>query len=429
MRPQTLLPCLLGAAVGAAGWMQALHWKSAAPTQADDDSAARIVALEDEVALLRRENESLRSLAQGGGDFKVEPELITFVEQALGISFRSSPVIHQIAVEELRARVQATIESRYDTHGLDSREQAWKLMGLLGAEDRFAPQLALTKAEGARSWFDEETGEGWVTNRFDPQSIPDQAALVRTLVRILIHQEHPPADAWPGDEIANSREALYHGTAIAIESRFLARQALATGFTGAQEDQVVRGLLDSMPAYIRGLATFPSALGVRLASRLMDQEEILSGLDQPPRFTAAYFPAGQEIEKPNLPPLPATSGNQLVEESAGMLGLTLWLEPMGEESAPIADGWRGDRYRLFATSDTELHLVWDVRLDSEKSADAFSNAARSMVSAMAGTESDPEVGIITETPEGRFISVARPAPAVVRFVNAATGENARTLLP
>jgi hypothetical protein len=429
MRPQTLLPCLLGAAVGAAGWMQALHWKSAAPAQGDDESSARIIALEDEVALLKRENESLRSLAQGGGDFKVEPELITFVEQALGLNFRSSPVIHQIAVEELRGRVQATIESRYDTHGLDSREQAWKLMGLLGAEDRFAPQFALTKSEGARSWFDEESGEGWVTNRFDPQSIPDQAAVVRTLVRILIHQNYPPGTGWPGDEIANSREALHHGTAIAIESRFLARQALATGFTGAQEDQGVRGLLDSLPAYVRGLATFPSSLGIRLASRLMDQEEILSGLKRPPEFTAAYFPAGEEIEKPNPPALPDTPGNQLVEESAGMLGLTLWLEPLGPESAPIADGWRGDRYRLFATSDTDLHLVWDVRLDSERSADSFSEAARSMVSAMAGTENDPAVGEITESPEARFIAVARPAPDVVRFVNATSQEIAKSFIP
>jgi hypothetical protein len=429
MRPQTLLPCLLGAALGAAGWMQALHWKSAAPAAGDDDSASRISALESEVELLRRENESLRSLAQGGGDFRVEPELIRFVEQALGMSFRSSPQVHQIAVEELRGRIQASIESRYGPHGLDSREQAWKLMGLLGSEDRFGPQLALTKSEGARAWFDDESGEGWVTNRFDPQSIPDQAALVRTLARILIHQNNPPADGWPGDEIAASREALQHGTALAIENRFLARQALATGFTGAQEDQAARGLLETMPAYIRGLATFPSVLGIRLATRLMDQEEILSGLDKPPQFTAAYFPAGEEIEKPNPPLLPSTPGNQLLEESTGMLGLNLWLEPLGEESAPIADAWRGDRYRLFATGETEVHLVWDLRLDSEKSADAFSTAARSMVSAMAGTDADPGVGEIVATPEERFIAVSRPAPDIVRFVNAASQTTAKSLSP
>jgi hypothetical protein len=429
MRPQTLLPCLLGAALGAAGWMQALHWKSAVPTPAEDDSSARIVALESELDLLRRENESLRSLAQGGGDFRVEPELITFVEQALALNFRSSPQVHQIAVEELRGRVQATIEARYGTHGLDSREQAWKLMGLLGSEDRFGPQLALTKSEGARSWFDEESGDGWVTNRFDPQSIPDQAALIRTLVRILIHQNHPPPEGWPGDEVATSREALHHGTAIAIENRFLARQALATGFTGAQDDQGVRGLLDAMPPYIRGLATFPSALGLKLAGRLMDQEEILSGLDKPPRITAAYFPAGEGIEEANPPALPATPGNQLLEESIGMLGLNFWLEPLGEESAPITGAWRGDRYRLFATGDTEVHFVWDLRLDSEKSAAAFVAAACSMVSAMAGTDTDPGVGEIVATPEDRFIAVSRPAPDVVRFVNAATRPVAGSLAP
>ena len=428
MRPQTLLPCLLGAAIGAAGWMQALHWKSAVPVAMDDDSSARIVELENEVEILRRENESLRSLAQGGGEFQVDPELVTFVEGALGKNFRSSPRVHQIAAEELRSRVLATIEERYGPHGLDSREQAWKLMGLLGTEDRFGPQLALTKSEGARSWFDEKSGEGWVTNRFDPQSIPDQAALIRTLVRILIHQNYPPASDWPGDEAATAREALQHGTAIAIENRFLARQALATGFTGAQEDQAARGLLDSLPAYVRGLATFPSALGLRLASRLIDQEEIMSGLYKPPVITATYFPDGEGITA-NPPPLPPTPGNLLLDESSGMLGLNLWLEPLGEELAPLADAWRGDRYRLFATGDAEVHLVWDIRLDSEKSADAFAAAARSMASSIAGTEADPAAGEIVPTPEDRFVAVHRVAPDIVRFVNAATRQTAESLAP
>jgi hypothetical protein len=416
MRPQTLLPWLLGAAIGTAGWMQGLQWRSAAKASEGDDTEAKIVALENEVALLKRENESLRSLAQGGGEVKVSQELIEFVEGALGIDFKSNPQVHRIAGEELRDRIVASIEARYGPHGLDSRQQAWALMGLLTPDDRFAQQLAATKSVGARSWFDEQSGEGWVTDRFDAQAVPDQAALIRALARILLHQHYPPAPGWPGDETAICREALHHGAAMAVENRFLARQALGTGFTGLKDNAEARELMANLPAFVRGIATFPSALGLPRAERLIDQEELMGALHKPPVATADFFPEHEALQAASVA-LPETPGNMLLEESAGMLGLKLWLEPLGEEFAKLADGWRGDRYRLHATSDSDVHLIWDVRFDSEKSADAFATAAADLVSSFAGTDQPPPIGTAVTTPEGRKFTLLRPAPDTVRLLN------------
>lgn len=418
MRPATLLPWLLGAALGAAGLLQGLHWRSSAPAAGSDEAEGRIVALENELALLKRENESLRSLAQGGGEVHVDPALIDFVEQSLGLDFKSNPQVHRIAGEELRDRIVAAIESRYGPHGLDSRQRAWSLMGLLNADDRFAPQLAATKAVGARSWFDDQGGEAWVTDRFDPRAVPDQAALIRALVRILIHQHYPPPPGWPGDEPAIAREALHHGAALAIENRYLARQALATGFTGVPENPEARELLESLPPFVRGLATFPAALGLPRAERLMDQEEILSALHRPPVLSADFFPDHEGLAA-EPPALPETAGNVLLEESAGMVGLKFWLDPLGEEAGRLADGWRGDRYRLHATSDSDVHLVWDIRFDSDASADAFATTAGDLLSSFADTDAPPAPGESLSTPEGRVLTLSRPAAGIVRFVNRA----------
>jgi hypothetical protein len=418
MRPQTILPWLLGAAIGAAGWMQGLQWRSAAAKVTEgDESEGKIAALESEVALLKRENESLRSLAQGGGEVKVPQELIDFIEGALGIDFKSNPRIHRIAGEELRDRIVASIESRYGPHGLDSRQQAWALMGLLTQDDRFAPQLAATKSLGARSWFDEQSGEGWVTDRFDDKAVPDQAALIRALARILLHQQYPPAPGWPGDEAAICREALHHGAAMAVENRFLARQALS-GFAVIKDNAEARGLMATLPAFVRGIATFPAALGLPRAERLMDQEELMGALHKPPSFTADFFPQHEALQASPVA-LPDTPGNMLLEESAGMLGLKLWLEPLGEEFSKLAEGWRGDRYRLHATSDHDTHLIWDIRLDSEKSADAFATAAADLVSSFADTEEPPAIGVAVTTPEGRKLTLLRPSPDTVRLLNQA----------
>lgn len=418
MRPQTLLPWLLGAAIGTAGWMQGLQWRNATKATEGDDSAGKISALENEVALLKRENESLRSLAQGGGEVKVPQELIDFVEGALGIDFKSNPQVHRIAGEELRDRIVASTEARYGPHGLDSRQQAWALMGLLTPDDRVAPQLAATKSVGARSWFDEQSGEGWVTDRFDPQAVPDQGALIRALARILLHQHYPPAPGWPGDEAAICREALHQGAAMAVENRFLARQALGIGFTGLKDNPEARELMANLPAFVRGIATFPSALGLPRAERLIDQEELMSALHKPPVATADFFPEHEGLQTSPVT-LPETPGNMLLEESAGMLGLKLWLEPLGEEFTKLADGWRGDRYRLHATSDSDVHLIWDIHFDSEKSADAFATAAADLVSSFAGTDQPPAIGTAVTTPEGRKFTLLRPAPDTVRLLNQA----------
>ncbi len=316
LSPKTLLPLLLGGAVGIGGILQGLHWRSTNSNAGLADLETQLRIATEENAMLKRENESLRSLAQGGGEVQVTPELIDFVEDSVGLDFRSSPQVHRIAGEELRDRIVASIESRYGPHGLDSRQQAWALMGLLTADDRFAPQLAATKSIGARSWFDEQSGEGWVTDRFDPQAVPDQAALIRALARILLHQHYPPAPGWPGDAAAICREAIHHGTAMAVENRFLARQALGIGFTGVQENTEARELLANLPPFVRGLATFPSTLGLPRAERLMDQEEILAALHRPPAVTADFFSGHEGIET-SPPPLPETAGNTLLEAYLG----------------------------------------------------------------------------------------------------------------
>jgi len=110
-----------------------------------------------------------------------------------------------------------------------------------------------------------------------------------------------------------------------------------------------------------------------------------------------------------------------------MLGLSLWLEPLGGEFPKQAGGWLGDRYRLHATSDADVHLLWDIRFDSEKGADEFVKAACLMVSALAGSDKDPAPGEIVKTPEDRFVGIVKVAPDVVRFINASSRDHAGLL--
>ena len=218
--------------------------------------------------MLKRENESLRSLAQGGGALAVPQELIDRVEKEFGLRYLSGPMVHRIAMEELRDRIAAAVESRFGPSGIEDRQEAYRLIGWLRPGDNLLAQLTAVRAVGVKGWFDDVTGEGWVTDRFEIENIPDQAALLRLLARILLHQHFPPPPGYPGDDAARAREALHHGAAAGAEARYYAANARAIGFLPMKQDLEVEQMFSTLPAFVQGITTFPGNEGKGLADTL-----------------------------------------------------------------------------------------------------------------------------------------------------------------
>jgi hypothetical protein len=73
---------------------------------------------------------------------------------------------------------------------------------------------------------------------------------------------------------------------------------------------------------------------------------------------------------------------------------------------------------LHALNDQDVRLLWDIRFDSAKSADAFAAAAADLLSSIAGTEQPAPLGQPVPTPDGRQLVLSRPAPDLVRLTNA-----------
>jgi hypothetical protein len=412
--PKTLLPLLLGGAVGLGGILQGLHWRSETRALSLTDSSEKLRAAEEQIAILKRENESLRSLAQGGGELAVPRELIGRAEKEFGLRFLSNPVVHRIVSEELRDRVAAAIESRLGPSGIDDRRDAWRLMGLIGAEDDLLAQLSSVRALGARGWFDDMTGEAWVTDRFQENNIPDQAALVRLLARVLLHQNFPPPPAYPGDDAARAREALHQGAAAGSEARFFAANARAIGFMPMTENPDVARLMAGLPDFIRGLTTFPVIEGKGLADTLHVQgnENFQAAFRNPPQTTRAILVPGETPVAPAaLEPL-ALPEEAYLTETAGQLGLRLWL---GASSTDIAASWRNDRYVLFPDGEASSALLWDIELADKNAADKFHAVASERISAMLATQ------------EKRHLRVARISPTRIRFLNTAVAATADKL--
>ena len=374
---------------------------------------------QEEIEMLTKENASLRSLAQGGGEVSVPQEFISKVEKDYGLKFLSNPIMHRVAGEELGYRIEAALESRLGPQGMDDRQEAYQLIGWLRADDKLLNQLVAVRSVGALAWFDEQVGEGWVTDRFDLKNVPDQAAMQRLLVRILLNQHFPAPVSYPGDDAARAREALHAGAAAGAESRFLADSARSTGFLPMNDNGAAERLMLSLPSFIQGLTMFPVVSGRALADTLyMKGEKTFSeAMRNPPQNTyQLVFPAESRVG--GAMDLPKLDDEIYLSESAGYLGLRLWLEEMGdvEVAESLAREWSGDGYMLFADGDSSSGLIWDIEFLTDKAAEQFTAEANQRAVAMK------------EHSNNRFLGVRRISDTRVRFLNVASSDTLSKLL-
>lgn len=422
LNPWNIIPWLLGAAIGVAGLLQGLHWRNQTSAGAIDAIQSQLRMVTEENEILHRENEALRSLAQGGGEMSVPQEFIDMVENEFELKFLANPVVHRIAIEELRDRIGASIESKFGPSGIDDRQEAYRLIGWLGAGDDLLAQLTAVRAVGARSWFDELTGDGWVTDRFEISNIPDQAALVRLLANQLLHQHFPPPPSYPGDDAARAREALIHGAASGAEHRYLTKQARTIGFLQMDQNTEVEQLMTRISPFIQGVALFPALAGRGLADTIYIEgtDALHRALRNPPQTTRAIlFPAETTHSHQKVQP-PVSDEPPYLVESAGQLGLRLWLELSGDVgfALELSNAWRGDGYVLVADGGDDSSLLWDIEMATEQDAGKLLAYALDYLAELSSVpDSSVQVGQEIQTNDGRYLRVDRPRGTRVRFTN------------
>lgn len=429
--PQTTLALLLGAAIGAAGIIQGLIWKSRTVPEDLTQLQNQLRIAADENEMLKRENESLRSLAQGGGDLSIPQELIYRVEKDIGLHFIATPAIQRITAPELRDRISAEIESRFGPEGLQDRQESFTLIGLLRPDDDLLAQLTAIAAVGTLAWFDEASGEGWMLDKADLKNIPDQADLLRLLARILLHQHFPPPEKYPGDEPARAREALFQGAASGVQVRFMAEMARTIGFMPMKENIELEQLLAALSPFIQGLTNFPNLEGKGYADSLYlkGNPTLHAAFRQPPLTTRAIF-LPSEVAIPSTPlSSPTTVEEPFLSEALGQLGLRLWLEAFGDVGAAseIAMTWKNDRFILFPDGESSSAVMWDIELESPAATDQLEAVAVNLTAALAGQQTEGTLGKISRTEDQRHLLVTRLSPTRLRFLNTSVATTAENL--
>ncbi len=414
--PQSILTCLFIGAIGAAGILNGLYEKTRRAPADAIKLESRLSYANEEIAMLKRENESLRSLAHGGGKITAPPDFIARTEREFGLKFLTSPLIHRTAPDALKDRITAAIESRFGPAGVDDRQLAYSLIGWLQPDEDLLSQLAIAESTDKQAWLDEATGEGWMLDKTNLKNIPDQAALISLLAQILLHQNFPPPPAYPGDDAHRARTALHFGTAAGAESRFLTEQARTRGFMPMTENKVSKQLLASLSPFVRELTNFTNIHGKGFSDALhvRGNEALHTAFRHSPPATHTIL----HPEKPDSPSVviepPAHLEAPFLTESAGQLGFLLWVKQVAdaEIAQEISLTWVNDRYFLFPDGEEAAAVLWDIELDSSATAERLETSVAPKLS-----RRNPD----------RHLSIHRLSPTRLRFLNTATAESTAKL--
>lgn len=297
MKGGRLLVLLIALAAAVSGWIYGLHWKSLARggASANDSASLRqldelVIQLED----LERENASLRSLAQGGGDVPVEQEMLAFVSGELGLDFASTPRVQRVTPEDMADAVRDELAHIFGgPEGMDRLEAQWMMLGLVSPEQRIWAQVIALKSNDARGVRGVDAI--LVAPDFDAGSVADASALVQLLAESLVRGEMAGLPDEAGFDQVLAREATVYGLCDKVVAAFRAKQARRFGSIGEagviEEDESEM----SFSPWALELTKFPFREGRNAVERrLSGGESIAQILAAPAESTAEIVgaPAG-----------------------------------------------------------------------------------------------------------------------------------------
>ena len=296
-----------------------------------------------------------------------------YVEDTLGLRFRTTPEIHRVAQEVSLSRIEENLAAQFGPGGLARRSRALELMGFHEFAGRSMGEgLTALQSTGVRGWLDERENHLLIPNDFNEKEVEDRVILHGLLARLLVHQHSPMVIGRLSDDERIAQSGLHAAIAESLKAKLReeSREAfeVPTSLVTTRE-----ALLASLPIYLATLGELPQERGVAriyLETRLRTESRTLPDLiEDPPQSTFELLGGDPSAIAPVTIPAPPVDQETQLEESLGALQIqTLieWLESY-EQAQALALLWRGDRYRLFANTSGD-HLLWVCRWETEAAA-------------------------------------------------------------
>jgi hypothetical protein len=334
-------------------------------------------------------------------------EIMVETEEVRGLPFLSVPTVVILDQVDFTARVAEVIAEELDEEDMAIDSRFLSLLGMVPEGTDLYGLFIDLYTEQVAGYYDGEVKELVVPAAPEGFTPLQRIVVIHELVHALTDQHFEFNDDFDrlsedgnGDDAA-AMLALVEGDASHAQFVYMEGLSPLEAVQAAVEAfGIPRGVLDSVPAWMRADLLFPYEQGLTFTEALIAGGG-LAAVDQayqgPPMTTEQVLDHAKYVSGEGPLPLPAAptalDGWELYDEgSLGEWGLRLIVGesvPSGEATQAAA-GWGNDEYRVYSRDEdvaVVLHYIGDSERDAEEITNAFIAHIRISMNAGPAVES------------------------------------------
>jgi len=375
-------------------------------------------------------------------------EAIPRIENAVGLKFKTPPVVEVRSKEQVRAFVVQQVQDPKALREFTGMEAAYKRLGMLPDTLDLKKFLVDLLTEQIVGYYDPKTKVLYVVS-----DAPTEAASI-TITHELIHalqDQYISLDSAQKLEGQNDRQsaaqAVFEGQAVYEQiAAMLGGNNVAVNLPGGWDRvrEMIRDNQSSMPVFaaapvvIQETLIFPYLSGAEFVRNYKDRnpgKELYKDMPQSTEqilHPSAYFAKRDAPSAVSLPPLAGVS--PVYQNTIGEFETRLLLfEHLRDQNEAVrgASGWDGDRYQLFSSGGGQ-GIAWVTVWDSAVDASEFFDMLGRSVERRYGVKQAASAGATTKlfSGAGRSLQITTAEVAgrpVVLYVDVPAGSSTSVL--
>ena len=184
-------------------------------------------------------------------DLVPDPQLISFVEEYLGLNFTEPPIFDPVPAEEIITTIEKGIAGHFPAEQLDKLNITFQRLGALPSFQQIDQNVTTILAAETRGLI--TPTRNLILNDFESSSPPEQAALVHLLAQRLLSENIPFPQIGTSIDKAIARHFIVQSLALNTEKEF--RKTLPS-YPASLNENLRESILLGLPAFFHELATF-----------------------------------------------------------------------------------------------------------------------------------------------------------------------------
>jgi hypothetical protein len=375
-------------------------------------------------------------------------EVVPKIEAAVGLKFKTPPLVEARSKEQVRAFVTQQFRDPKSLREFNGIEAAYKLLGMVPDTLDLKKFLVDLLAEQIIGYYDPKTKVLYIVN-----GSPPEAASI-TITHELVHalqDQYISLDSTQKIEGQNDRQsaaqAVFEGQAVYEQiAAMLGGNNVAVNLPGGWDRvrEMIRENQSSMPVFaaaptvIQETLIFPYLSGAEFVRNFKERNPGKALYTDMPLSTeqilhpSAYFGKRDNPTDITLPPLIGVTPTY--QNTLGEFETRLFLfEHLKDQNEAVrgASGWDGDRYEMFSTS-AGPGIVWVTVWDSAVDASEFFDVLNQVVEKRYGVKPSGAAGATsrTYTGKGRTVEVSTAEVSgrpIVVYVDVPEGASTKVL--